>query len=205
MSDDELQKAKRKEYQRIWYLEHKEEVKLRARNYRQEHRAEISAKAHAYGVEHKEELSKKNKIRREAHKEEINARNTIYYHAHKAEESEKSRDYYRRHHDEIRARVDAYRKERIEKIRQFDLERGWRKRGIDVETARYLRDNIKACQICGAVDYLAVDHDHSTGKVRGILCHRCNRILGLQNDNPEYFEKAAEYLRKTKFTPPLKD
>ena len=42
---------------------------------------------------------------------------------------------------------------------------------------------------------LAVDHDHKTGQVRGLLCCDCNRAIGLFRDNPESLEKAAEYLR----------
>lgn len=40
-----------------------------------------------------------------------------------------------------------------------------------------------------------IDHDHSTGLVRGILCNSCNMGLGKFYDNPEVLEKAARYLR----------
>jgi hypothetical protein len=40
-----------------------------------------------------------------------------------------------------------------------------------------------------------IDHDHSTGVVRGILCHSCNMGLGKFYDAPEVLEKAASYLR----------
>lgn len=43
---------------------------------------------------------------------------------------------------------------------------------------------------------LNLDHCHSTGKVRGLLCHNCNRGLGLFQDNPEYLRQAALYLEK---------
>jgi hypothetical protein len=42
---------------------------------------------------------------------------------------------------------------------------------------------------------LAIDHDHVTGDIRGLLCHACNVALGLLNDDPELLEAAAGYLR----------
>lgn len=41
---------------------------------------------------------------------------------------------------------------------------------------------------------LAVDHDHTTGAVRGFLCYRCNTILGRASDNPDLLRRAADYL-----------
>lgn len=58
-----------------------------------------------------------------------------------------------------------------------------------------------ACNICGAAsggnsrgDRLAVDHDHATGMIRGLLCHRCNTAIGLLRDNRGLLEQAAKYL-----------
>lgn len=39
-----------------------------------------------------------------------------------------------------------------------------------------------------------VDHDHKTGKVRGILCNRCNKAIGLLRDNPSHAQGASCYL-----------
>lgn len=47
----------------------------------------------------------------------------------------------------------------------------------------------------GKVKSLAVDHNHKTGKIRGLLCDRCNTSIGKFNDDPNLIEKAVEYLR----------
>lgn len=42
---------------------------------------------------------------------------------------------------------------------------------------------------------LAVDHDHATGLVRGLLCASCNHDqLGVMSEDPAYYRRAAEYL-----------
>lgn len=52
------------------------------------------------------------------------------------------------------------------------------------------------CPICATPNTLTphVDHCHKTGKVRGILCHRCNIALGMLLDNPNACLRAAVYL-----------
>lgn len=43
-----------------------------------------------------------------------------------------------------------------------------------------------------------VDHCHKTGRVRGLLCTRCNRLVGLAGDNPQTALRLAAYLGDTK-------
>lgn len=45
---------------------------------------------------------------------------------------------------------------------------------------------------------LYVDHDHKTGKIRGLLCSYCNSALGMAFDDPTILRKAAEYLENHK-------
>jgi hypothetical protein len=69
----------------------------------------------------------------------------------------------------------------------------------DDEYARMLEAQGGGCAICGArpkTRRLHVDHDHATGKVRGLLCHRCNRALPTWV-TVEWLRKAAAYLYMT--------
>jgi len=61
------------------------------------------------------------------------------------------------------------------------------------------------CAICekpetakrsGKVVPLSVDHNHQTGKPRGLLCAACNRAIGLMQEDPQRLEAAARYLRQ---------
>jgi hypothetical protein len=58
------------------------------------------------------------------------------------------------------------------------------------------------CAICSrpepASRMFDVDHDHATGKVRGLLCTSCNRVLGHAGDSPERLRSAADYLSSRK-------
>lgn len=56
----------------------------------------------------------------------------------------------------------------------------------------------KSCVICGAADGLAVDHCHTTGEIRGVLCRPCNLGLGYFRDDPERLLGAIKYLAEFK-------
>lgn len=59
------------------------------------------------------------------------------------------------------------------------------------------------CAICDKPEpgrrCLAVDHDHKTGAVRGLLCTRCNQALGFFRDDRHILNRAVEYLTRTPF------
>lgn len=69
---------------------------------------------------------------------------------------------------------------------------------------RMLEKQGGACRLCGKMETrngptgrvlpLSVDHDHKTGKVRGLLCSNCNHGLGSFMDDPEMIERAIVYL-----------
>lgn len=80
--------------------------------------------------------------------------------------------------------------------------------GLSIKDWEILFENQNGvCAICdmpetlidkGILRRLAVDHCHETGKVRSLLCSKCNQAIGLLNDNSKLLDKAASYLRKHK-------
>lgn len=64
--------------------------------------------------------------------------------------------------------------------------------GLTLSYAKYLRSG-KSCEVCDHPSEV-VDHDHTTGKIRGVLCGHCNLGLGHFEDNPDMLKAAAEYL-----------
>lgn len=65
---------------------------------------------------------------------------------------------------------------------------------------RMVDEQESRCAICEAhVEYapsLAVDHCHNSGRVRGLLCRKCNTAIGQLNDDPGLLRKAAEYIER---------
>ena len=52
------------------------------------------------------------------------------------------------------------------------------------------------CSICRDDGKLVIDHDHTTGDVRALLCGHCNRMLGAAKDDPARLMAAAEFLNR---------
>lgn len=73
--------------------------------------------------------------------------------------------------------------------------------GITIEEAEEM-ESITHCQATGLKlgegKLVAVDHDHETGAVRGILAARINMAIGLCDDDPELLRAAADYLERTR-------
>lgn len=95
-------------------------------------------------------------------------------------------------------RVDRSKPEYKEQYRAYMLQRNYR---ITVEEHEALFESQgRKCAICrtdepGGNKGWHTDHNHNTDKVRGILCHKCNLMIGLANDNVGTLLVAILYLQ----------
>lgn len=70
-----------------------------------------------------------------------------------------------------------------------------RRYGISLEERdRMAAEQGGVCAICREAKTLVVDHCHTSGEVRGLLCNDCNWMLGLAKDNPANLAAAIGYL-----------
>jgi len=147
----------------------------RCKKYYRTHTERVSAANKKYRAAHTEETKLKNKLYRENHKEEIKEYRCSHVEYHRT----KRRECHLKHQYNLS-------QEEYEALVNFQ-------KGV--------------CAICGkeetAVDpryktvrKMAVDHDHETGKVRGLLCSRCNKGIGAMEDSPELLLKAVVYLER---------
>jgi hypothetical protein len=138
----------------------------RRKEYYQENKAKIRAAAHAWYQNNKEAAA--------AHQRE-------YQHTHREQENEAR----------LRRRATRYEVERSGAVQRL----------YGISREKYLqmdKDQGGHCAICGNKEgrrKLDVDHDHVTGKVRALLCSRCNTVLGLMDESIEKMQLAIEYLK----------
>lgn len=166
-----------------------------------------------------DEKREKNNARRRIyyaiHREELSVSKADYQRAHRANHLEeyriRERAYYFKNKDKKRAQAKAYRLANKEKCRLATKKWDFihreekmarvrmRKFGLSQEAFDGLLDKQGGvCAICNKVNWNGkgphVDHDHITGKVRGILCHSCNVSLGLIKDDPNVARAMANYI-----------
>ena len=86
-----------------------------------------------------------------------------------------------------------------EAARRATRRRGWIRSGMDPDEAEAVWNAGGPCRICDRSDQrMHVDHDHATGKVRGLLCGQCNQVLGLMHDDTSRLLAAVAYLERFK-------
>lgn len=74
-----------------------------------------------------------------------------------------------------------------------------RRYGITTEDFEKLKSSRgELCEICELQKWTSIDHCHTTGKVRGLLCVNCNAGIGHLKESDQIMLKAVEYIRKHK-------
>ena len=143
-------------------------------------------------LEHKEHRQKYSKKYREENKEKIKKLQRNWYLKHREESIKRNKEWIKLHPD---------------KKRNNDLKSLF---GITLDQYKeMLKEQNGVCAICGKKETeidnrtnkkrnLAVDHDHKSEKIRGLLCGKCNKMLGLVNDNINILLSAINYLNKDK-------
>lgn len=91
---------------------------------------------------------------------------------------------------QARSRIKA----RWGNTRHYHLKQKYGLSAAEVEMLKAAQGGI--CPICERSEAVHVDHDHTTKRVRGILCESCNGFLGAFRDDPEILQAAIEYLEK---------
>lgn len=137
----------------------------------------------AYDAAHREKNAAYMKAYNATHKEESRAWHKAHYATHREEALAYMRTYSATHRLEQRDRV----------LRS--------KYGISLEDyGRTLADQGDRCKICGTDKpgwgkTFFVDHDHKTGRVRGLLCDACNKLIGFSREDRTILASADLYLR----------
>jgi hypothetical protein len=123
-----------------------------------------------------------------------------------------AKDWYERNREKAKSKYQEWRAKNTEAVRQYRADNRRkayqqevrRKYGVDAGwfEKQMLHQGGK-CNGCGALfawgDKLTtphVDHCHTTQAVRGLLCNRCNSVLGLCEDSPKLLAKLERYLRR---------
>lgn len=116
----------------------------------------------------------------------------------------KRRNLEQRERDSEKRRTERATPEYKQKYRAWFLLKTY---GLTVGQFNDMLSNQGGCAICKSQtsqwnkDW-HVDHDHSNGVVRGILCHKCNLLVGLANNDPAILNSAAYYLKGPNYRPP---
>jgi hypothetical protein len=127
-------------------------------------------------------------------------RDTMTY---KASKLRSSRKYYMNNPQKRVASTMKWQQQNPEKVKHYGVVSQLKRYGITIEKrdALFLKQD-KKCAICKTAEPQGkgwhVDHCHSTGKVRGILCPHCNLMIGHARDSAKTLQAAIEYLNEEK-------
>lgn len=120
---------------------------------------------------------------------------------------EEKLEYAKQYKKNNRDKINSYRAKNKERYLLWERRYQFKKKyGITIDQYQEMYDKQEGkCAICSVHQdnlsrALCIDHNHSSGKIRGLLCDKCNSILGYANDNITNLENAINYLKSNEVT-----
>jgi hypothetical protein len=147
---------------------------------------------------HAQELNAAKRARREANGEHVRAQDRALYLVHREKRKTATREYYKVNRMQVLAATRAWQEANPKALRKAKLK--YRYGLAEGEYDTLLNKQGGCCAICGTTSpggsgaHFHVDHHHDSGRVRGLLCQRCNTAIGLMRDDAAMLLKAARYL-----------
>lgn len=121
-------------------------------------------------------------------------RDRIYYEKNREKIAEKKREYQARTRDKHAVRMRRYQGKESTKARKAAYAREYHYGLTADDVNAMLVAQGGSCAVCSThLERFDVDHDHATGKVRGLVCRRCNIRLGALED-PAFMVEGPAYL-----------
>jgi len=120
-----------------------------------------------------------------------------WYYEHREEALRSMRERYAKNRETVKIKQRKWRRDNTRLVRDHYLRKNY---GISISDydALFVKQN-GLCELCGLAEkdtkLLSVDHCHTTGKVRSLLCSSCNGGLGLFDDDESLLQKAIAYLK----------
>jgi hypothetical protein len=144
-----------------------------------------------------EKLARRRKATREHYlknKEKYNKRSLEHYHNNKQDYLDRAAQWRKNNPDKVNQLNKNWRDKNPDKVKGIKLKQRY---GISFEEFNIMLENQNySCAICFKEADLVVDHNHSTAKVRALLCHQCNHGLGLFFESLTNLENAIRYLKE---------
>jgi hypothetical protein len=134
-----------------------------------------------------EKSKETSKIWRKNNKEKIKETQRIFYQNNPEYKKEYNKIYMKSYYEKNKENARKYR------FKKFNI--------TPEDYDKIFNEQKGCCAICGKHQLefklkLAVDHCHTTGKIRGLCCSNCNLVIGHAHDNVEVLKNAIKYLSK---------
>lgn len=146
----------------------------------------------------------------DAKPEYYKAKARAYHHANRDSILPKARAYWKKNRDVLVPKLRAHRAKNIDAYRKRERAQYWTPHGLNSKLLRTFGITVEqyeamlaaqngVCAICFSKHKtmrLSVDHCHKTGKVRGLLCGKCNSGIGMLSDSIDLLASAQRYLER---------